>query len=90
MKTKKNPHFRDNYAEVKAEAQKKADESGFDFGVEKDFFGYRCFGLPEKKNRYGHELQCEVVSCSFLDKCQPGHGPMAKGRPNDGSGWPLG
>ena len=87
---KHNPHFRDNYAEVRAAAQKLADELGFDYGVEKDFFGYRHFMLQEKKNRYGHELQCEIVMCSHIDKCQPGHGPLAEGRKDGRSGWPIG
>jgi hypothetical protein len=32
--------------------------------------------LPQRKNRYGFELRCEVVECENLDRCQPGHGPM--------------
>lgn len=67
--------WRDNYATVRAEAQKKADESGFDHGVERDAFGFRCFMLPRRENRYGFETRCEVVPCSYLSKCQPGHGP---------------
>lgn len=67
--------WRDNYKSVRAEAQKQADELGFDFGVERDAFGFRSFMLPRRENRYGHEVRCEVVSCSNLAKCQPGHGP---------------
>jgi hypothetical protein len=79
-KPKANPHFVDNYKEVRAKAQSLADELGFDYGVEKDYFGFRSFMLPRKENRFGCETRCEVVYPSNLDKCQPGHGPAAKGR----------
>ena len=68
-------HFRDNYAEVKREAQTLADETGFDYGIDgASAFGYRLFMLPRKENRNGHELRCEVVWCSDLSRQQPGHG----------------
>jgi hypothetical protein len=63
------------YEAAKAEAQKRANDTGFDFGVEKNAFGYSAFMLPQKRNRYGHELRCEVVSCTTLSRCQTGHGP---------------
>lgn len=63
------------YDQAKREAQARADETGFDYGVAKNAFGFSCFMLPQKQNRYGHELRCEVVSCTILAKCQPGHGP---------------
>jgi len=66
-----------NYAEAKLEAQTKADETGYDYGVMKNAFGgYSCFMLPQKRNRGGSELRCEVVSCSNLSRCQIGHGPV--------------
>jgi hypothetical protein len=65
-----------DYQDVRQEAQKKANETGFDFGVEKNAFGFSCFMLPRKENRCGHELRCEVVSCEVLSKCQKGHGPF--------------
>lgn len=65
------------YLVVRAEAQRKADAYGFDYGIDRNAFGFRCFMLPQRKNRYGHELNCEVVSCSDLSKCQHGHGPNA-------------
>lgn len=67
------------YDEAKRKAQASADETGFDYGVEKNAFGFSCFMLPQKRNRCGHELRCEVVMCATLAKCQPGHGPMARG-----------
>lgn len=67
--------FRDNYKEVRAEAQAKANATGFDFGIEKDAFGFHSLMLPQKQNRYGHELRCEVVTCEDLSKVQKGHGP---------------
>jgi hypothetical protein len=69
---------RKNYSEVRAKAQAEADADGFDRGLEKFYDGYSYRMLPEKRNRCGHELRCEVVMCSTLSKCQPGHGPMAK------------
>lgn len=65
------------YNEAKAEAQAKANEMGYDYGVEKLGASYRAFMLPQKKNRFGHELRCEVVSCTILANCKPGHGPNA-------------
>src|ERR1041385_8411453 len=72
------------YTRVRAEAQAKANETGFDYGLERnDLFKTFCFFLlPGKASRFGHELQCEVVMCEIVDKCQPGHGPHAKDR-----GW---
>jgi hypothetical protein len=67
------------YQEAKAEAQRLANELGFDYGVEKCGFPgppeYRHFMLPRRENRYGFELRCEVVMCEDLAKCKPGHGP---------------
>jgi hypothetical protein len=66
------------YEEAKAEAQRAADLMGFDYGIEKTFFGgYRVFMLPCKLSRRGFELRCEVVSAMDLNKCRPGHGPCA-------------
>lgn len=65
------------YKAARADAQKRANETGFDVGLERNdiFKMFNVFGLPQKANRYGHELRCEVVSCEILDKCQKGHGP---------------
>jgi hypothetical protein len=62
------------YSEARAEAQRKANEFGFDYGISKNAFGYSVFMLPKQGNRFGHELRCEVVSCEYPDKVQPGHG----------------
>ena len=67
------------YQEARAEAQKRADESGSDFGVEKDAFGFHWLGLPMVQHRFGHELRCEVVH-AMTGPYQPGHGPEAKGK----------
>lgn len=66
------------YRAVRTEAQAKANESGFDYGIEANdvFKTWRSFLLPQKRNRYGFELFCEVVSCERLENCKPGHGPM--------------
>lgn len=72
-----------SYAAVRVEAQRQANELGFDFGIERNkLFGtYRSFMLPARQNRYGHELQCEVVQCENPDKCKPGHGAVGMARP---------
>jgi hypothetical protein len=65
------------YRAERAIAQRKANESGRDFGLEfNDLFReVISFALPQRQNRYGHELRCEVVMCEDLSKCQVGHGP---------------
>jgi len=63
-----------NYVDARKEAQTKANESGFDYGVSKHAFGFSCFMLPKQENRRGRELTCEVVAPMNLVKVQPGHG----------------
>lgn len=64
------------YRETRARAQAEANADGFDRGLERNdvFKEFRVFMLPQKRNRYGHELRCEIVSCENMDRCQPGHG----------------
>jgi len=69
---------RTSYTAAAAYAQKQADETGFDFGVE-DLSGplgksFSVFMLPGKQYRSGHELRCEVRSCTNPDKMRKGHG----------------
>lgn len=72
------------YIEAKAAAQAAADADGFDRGLElmqlykrrSEHDYYRVFMLPEKRNRYGFELRCEVVMCSDLNRCRQGRGPI--------------
>ena len=68
------------YREARAIAQKNANELGFDYGLEcNDLFKtFTTYMLPDRKNRRGFELRCEVVSPENLDKCKPGHGPVCK------------
>ena len=66
------------YQEARAEAQRQANADGYDRGIVRDAFGGYAFSmLPQKKNRFGRDLSCEVVSCEILAKCRPGHGPLA-------------
>lgn len=67
-----------DYQTARAEAQAKANATGFDHGLERNdlFKSFRVFMLPRRENRCGHELRCEVVSPERLDACQPGHGPV--------------
>ncbi len=82
-----------DYAEIRAAAQARADATGQDQGIEVlpaynrqtrkwDAKSYHTFGLPERGSRYGRDATCEVVSCSDLARCWPGHGPipMTRGR----------
>lgn len=73
-----------SYRAVRAEAQAKADEIGFDYGLEANdlFKSWRYFMLPQKQNRYGHETQCEVVHPTDLARTRPGHGPCATRPPS--------
>lgn len=52
-----------SYRTARAEAQRKANELGFDHGLEANdlFRTWHVFLLPEPKNRCGYELRCEVV-----------------------------
>jgi hypothetical protein len=85
------------HAAVRAAAQLEANKTGFDYGIEaNDLFKYwRFFPLPAKAFRFGHEHTCEVVSCERLDRCQPGHGPLATREPSrvgpdyHGGPWPV-
>lgn len=70
----------DNYREIRAAAQAAADADGHDRGIERLNGSFRSFLLPRRENRYGHELRCEVVSCSDLRRCVPGHGPIVATR----------
>jgi hypothetical protein len=80
VKYTSTPKGSEEYKQVKTAAQAAADADGFDRGVEV-FDGpmayVHTFMLPNKENRRGFELRCEVVMCSDLSKCQKGHGPLA-------------
>ena len=55
---------RRSYETVRAEAQARANETGQDYGVERNELmrEWGFFMLPCPQNRYGFELRCEVVS----------------------------
>lgn len=53
--------FSRSYAECRAWAQKQANETGADFGIERCGDGWAFRRLPLALNRYGHDLACEVV-----------------------------
>lgn len=67
------------YIAARADAQKRANELGMDHGLEcNEVFRQWTFrALPQRQNRCGHELRCEVVMPESLDKCMPGHGPRS-------------
>jgi hypothetical protein len=67
-----------SYKEARALAQKQANDTGYDFGLEFNslFKTYSVRMLPCRENRCGHELRCEVVMCDHIDRCKPGHGPL--------------
>jgi hypothetical protein len=64
------------YNNAKEVAQGRADATGFDFGLEwNDLFKeWSVRVLPARDNRSGHELRCEVVSATDINKQQKGHG----------------
>lgn len=67
-----------NYEATRAEAQKASNEDGFDRGLVRSANGWTSQRLPRRENRYGRDLECEVVWCFDLRKCQPGHGPLGE------------
>ena len=62
------------YLEVKGMAMALANASGADYGIESLGGEWRKFRLPASAFRTGHELRCEVVTCSYWDVILPGHG----------------
>lgn len=73
------PEGVDKYHRARADAQRRANETGFDHMVLANdvFKSFDVSMLPEKRNRSGSELRGEAVHCENLSKCQRGHGPMA-------------
>lgn len=67
-----------NYNAARAVAQARADETGYDYGIEPNdvFKEYSVRVLPARGWRSGYELRCEIVMCSYMSKCKPGHGPV--------------
>lgn len=59
--------FFDEYKPALAEAQRWANQSGLDLGLERRpgvggyGKGYKIFFLPAERFRQGYELRCEVV-----------------------------
>lgn len=72
------------YRRVRAEAQKLANELGFDYGmyVSDATRHWMHRMLPMKHHRFGSETSCEVVMCEIQEKCQPGHGSRATRPPS--------
>jgi hypothetical protein len=73
---RQSPEGLERYREARAAAQAQCNTDGFDRGIEFNdvFKTVRSFMLPDGKNRYGHELCCEVVMCENAARTQPGHG----------------
>jgi hypothetical protein len=71
------PAAHEKYKAARAEAQKLANELGYDYGLEANdlFHTFNVFMLPSAQHRCGHELRCEVVHPERLENCKPGHGP---------------
>ncbi len=72
-----SPAGDEKYRAARAEAQKRANELGYDYGIEANdlFRSFHVFMLPSAQHRCGHELSCEVVHPERLENCKPGHGP---------------
>jgi hypothetical protein len=73
------PEGHAKYLAARDEAQRKANEFGYDYGLEANdlFKSFHVFMLPSAANRAGHELRCEVVHPMTLAGAKPGHGPEA-------------
>jgi hypothetical protein len=73
------PEGHTKYLAARDEAQKKANEFGYDYGLEANdlFKSFHVFMLPSAQHRAGHELRCEVVHPMSLSGAKPGHGPTA-------------
>ncbi len=71
------PEGHAKYVAARAEAQTKANEFGYDYGLEANdlFKSFHVFMLPSAQHRAGHELRCEVVHP--MTATQAGHGPEA-------------
>jgi hypothetical protein len=69
------PEGHAKYVAARNEAQTKANEYGYDYGLEANdlFKSFHVFMLPGAQFRQGHELRCEVVHPTS-DKTKPGHG----------------
>jgi hypothetical protein len=69
------PEAHARYLAARDEAQAKANELGFDYGLEANdvFKTFHVFMLPSAQHRCGHELRCEVVH-PMTDNVKPGHG----------------
>lgn len=65
------------YLERRAEAQRRANETGYDHGLEYNelFRDFHVSTLPARQHRAGHELRVEVVHPERLESVKPGHGP---------------
>lgn len=77
---KKTPEGDAKYRKAREEAQRLADTSGQDYGIEANDYAKKYFvkPLPPIQYRFGHELRIEVVSPMDPAKCKPGHGQMAR------------
>ena len=69
------PEGHTKYIAARDEAQRKANEFGYDYGLEANdlFKSFHVFMLPSAANRAVHELRCEVVHPMTATKS--GHGP---------------
>jgi hypothetical protein len=66
------------YENAVARAQALADETGCDHGVRRSIVydgGYSPpFRLPGARDRYGIDIDCEVIRCANPVTMRPGHG----------------
>lgn len=70
---------RAKYTAARSKAQNESNADGFDRLLTKNDFAKNYFVnlLPRLENRYGRDLDGEVVMCERLENCRPGHGPLA-------------
>lgn len=82
------PEGHAKYVAAREEAQRKANELGYDYGLEANdlFKSFHVFMLPSAQHRSGHELRCEVVH-PMTNATKPGHGPSATRETMRGVVW---
>lgn len=75
-----SPKGDEMYREKKARAQEDANRTGYDYGIEANDVCqiFTSFMLPRREYRFGFETRCEVVSCTDIEKCAEGHGPVGR------------
>jgi len=68
----------ETYEQAKERAQRLANLSGCDYGIEQLGNYWHVFLLPARAHRSGYALRCEVVTCEVVQDRRLGHGPVTE------------